>query len=150
MEKKLRSIKTALAGSFKLKYFLQLTDFLTELVTKEMGCLKLVKIQEIEDIQPIKQEACGLYAQMIVFLKEKGDCLDNLPVQERRLLKEVTENLSRLLDRNERMIKSFNEANKRVLEIFHEVIQSRLMTNYGAEGKRRPPLSGCTNFSQKG
>jgi hypothetical protein len=150
MEKRLQEIKAALTGSFKLKDFLQLTDFLTELVTKEMGCLKLVKIQDIEEIQPIKQEACGLYAKMIVLLKENTSFLDNLPVQERRILKEVTENLSRLLDRSERMIKSFNEANKRVMEIFHEVVQSRLRTNYGPEGKRRPPLSGYTNFSQGG
>jgi hypothetical protein len=150
MEKRLQEIKAALTGSFKLKDFLQLTDFLTELVTKEMGCLKLVKIQDIEEIQPIKQEACGLYAKMIVLLKENTSFLDNLPVQERRILKEVTENLSRLLDRSERMIKSFNEANKRVMEIFHEVVQSRLRTNYGPEGKRRPPLSGYTNFSQSG
>lgn len=150
MEKRLEEIKTALTGSFKINHFLQLTDFLTELVTKEMGCLKLVKIQDIEEIQPIKQEACGLYAEMIVLLKGKADYLDNLPVQERRILKEVTENLSRLLDRNERMIKSFNEANKRVMEIFHEVVQSRLRTNYGPEGKRRPPLTGYTNFSQSG
>lgn len=150
MEKRLQEIKTALTGSFKLKQFLQLTDFLTELVTKEMGCLKLVKIQDIEEIQPIKQEACGLYSEMIVLLKENGDCLDSLSVQERRILKEVTENLSRLLDRNERMIRSFNAANKRVMEIFHEVVQSRLRTNYGPEGKRRPPLTGHTNFSQSG
>ena len=150
MEKRLQEIKAALTDSFKLKHFLQLTDFLTELVTKEMGCLKLVKIQDIEEMQPIKQEACGLYAQMITLLKEQVDYLDNLPVQERRILKEVTENLSRLLDRNERMIRSFNEANKRVMEIFHEVVQSRLRTDYGPEGKRRPPLSGYTNFSQSG
>lgn len=150
MEKRLKEIKAALSDSFKVNHFLQLTDFLTELVTKEMGCLKLVKIQDIEEIQPIKQEACTLYANMITSLKEKTDYLESLPVQDRRLLKEVTENLSRLLDRNERMVKSFNEANKRVMEIFHEVVQSRLRTNYGPEGKRRPPLSGYTNFSQSG
>lgn len=150
MEKRLKEIKAALSGSFKVNHFLQLTDFLTELVTKEIGCLKLVKIQDIEEIQPIKQEACTLYADMITSLKEKTDYLESLPVQDRRLLKEVTENLSRLLDRNERMVKSFNAANKRVMEIFHEVVQSRLRTNYGPEGKRRPPLSGYTNFSQSG
>jgi hypothetical protein len=150
MEKRLKEIKVALSDSFKINHFLQLTDFLTELVTKEMGCLKQVKIQDIEEIQPIKQEACNLYANMIVSLKEKADYLESLPVHDRRLLKEVTENLSRLLDRNERMVKSFNEANKRVMEIFHEVVQSRLRTNYGPEGKRRPPLSGYTNFSQSG
>ena len=150
MEKRLKEIKVALSNSFQINHFLQLTDFLTEIVTKEMSCLKQVKIQDIEVIQPIKQEACTLYANMIATLKERADYLDNLPVQDRRVLKEVTENLSRLLDRNEGMIKSFNEANKRVMEIFHEVVQSRLRTNYGPEGKRRPPLSGYTNFSQSG
>lgn len=150
MEKRLKEIKAALSNSFQINHFLQLTDFLTEIVTKEMSCLKQIKIQDIEVIQPIKQEACTLYANMIAMLKERADYLDNLPVQDRRVLKEVTENLSRLLDRNESMIKSFNEANKRVMEIFHEVVQSRLRTNYGPEGKRRPPLSGYTNFSQSG
>jgi|GEM_PF-2312211 hypothetical protein len=150
MEKRLKEIKAALSDSFKINHFLQLTDLLTELVTKEMGCLKQVKIQDFETIQPIKQEACALYASMIVSLKEKADYLDSLSVQDRRILKEVTENLSRLLDRNERMVKSFNEANKKVMEIFHEVVQSRLRTNYGPEGKRKPPLSGYTNFSQSG
>lgn len=150
MEKRLQEIKLGLLGTFKINQFLQLTDFLTELVTKEMGLLKLVKVQEIEEMQPIKQEACALYAEMIQFLQGNDSYLEALPVQERRILKEVTENLSRLLNRNERMIKSFNEANKRVMEIFHEVIQSRLSTNYGPEGKRRPPISGYTNFSQNG
>jgi hypothetical protein len=150
MEKRLQEIKAALTGSFKLNYFLQLTDFLTELVTKETGSLKMVKIQEIETLQPLKQEACGLYAQMIQFLRENSNYLNNLTIQERRILKDVTENLSRLLERNERMIKSFNEANKRVMEIFHEVVQSRLNTGYGPEGKKRPPLSGYNNFSQNG
>lgn len=150
MEKRLQDIKTALAGTFKINQFLQLTDFLTELITKEMGLLKAVNLQEIEKNQLIKQEACVLYTEMIQFLKENGSCLGSLSIQERRILKDVTENLSRLLDRNERMIKSFNEANKRVMEIFHEVVQSRISTNYGPEGKRRPPISGYTNFSQSG
>lgn len=150
MEKRLQEIKAGLAGTFKINQFLQLTDFLTELITKEMGLLKAVNIQEIEKTQLIKQEACVLYTEMIQFLKENGSCLDSLAIQERRILKDVTENLSRLLDRNERMIKSFNEANKRVMEIFHEVVQSRISTNYGPEGKRRPPISGYTNFSQSG
>jgi dsDNA-specific endonuclease/ATPase MutS2 len=150
MEKRLQEIKAGLAGTFKINQFLQLTDFLTELITKEMGMLKSVNIQEIEEIQPIKQEACGMYADMIRFLKENSSYLDSLAIQERSILKEVTENLSRLLDRNERMIKSFNEANKRVMEIFHEVVQSRISTNYGPEGKRRPPIRGYTNFSQSG
>ncbi len=150
MEKRLQDIKAALAGTFKINQFLQLTDFLTELITKEMGLLKAVNLQEIEKNQLIKQEACVLYTEMIQFLKENGSCLGSLAIQERRILKDVTENLSRLLDRNERMIKSFNEANKRVMEIFHEVVQSRISTNYGPEGKRRPPISGYTNFSQSG
>lgn len=150
MEKRLKEIKAALSDSFKINHFLQLTDFLTELVTKEMGCLKQVRILDFEVIQPIKQEACALYASMIVRLKQNADYLDSLAVQDRRILKEVTENLSRLLDRNERMVKSFNEANKKVMEIFHDVVQSRLRTNYGPEGKRKPPLSGYTNFSQSG
>jgi hypothetical protein len=148
MEKRLKEIKAALSDSFKINHFLQLTDFLTELVTKEMECLKQVRILDFEVIQPIKQEACALYASMIVRLKQNADYLDSLAVQDRRILKEVTENLSRLLDRNERMVKSFNEANKKVMEIFHDVVQSRLRTNYGPEGKRKPPLSGYTNFSQ--
>lgn len=150
MEKRLKEIKAALVDSFKLNHFLQLTDFLTELVTKEMGSLKMVKMEEIEVFQPLKQDACSLYAKMIQYLKEHSDYLNSLTVQERRILREVTENLSRLLERNERMVKSFNEANKRVMEIFHEVVQSRLSTNYGPEGKKRPPLSGYTNFSQNG
>lgn len=150
MEKRLKEIKAALSDSFKINHFLQLTDFLTELVTKEMGCLKQVRILDFEVIQPIKEEACALYASMIVRLKQNADYLDSLAVQDRRILKEVTENLSRLLDRNERMVKSFNEANKKVMEIFHDVVQSRLRTNYGPEGKRKPPLSRYTNFSQSG
>jgi hypothetical protein len=150
MEKRLQEIKAGLTGAFKINQFLQLTDFLTELITKEMGMLKAVNIQEIETVQPIKHEACSLYAEMIRFLKENPEHLNSMAVQERRILKEVTENLSRLLDRNESMIKSFNEANKRVMEIFHEVVQSRISTNYGPEGKRRPPISGFSNFSQSG
>jgi len=150
MDKRLQEIKATVKKSFKLTHFLQLTDFLTELITKETGYLKMVRIQDIETIQPVKQEACGLYAEMIQFLKENSDYLNTITVQERSVLKEVTENLSRLLDRNERMIKAFNEANKRVMEIFHEVSQSYLSTHYGPEGKRRPPLSGYTNFSQSG
>lgn len=150
MEKKLQELKAVLSNSFKLNHFLQLTDFLTELVTKEMASLKMVKMEEIEAFQPLKQEACSLYAQMIQYLRENSAYLDTLTVQERRILREVTENLSRLLERNERMVKAFNEANKRVLEIFHEVVQSRLTTQYGPQGKKRPPLSGYTNFSQSG
>ncbi len=150
MDKRLQEIKQGLSESFQLKQFLYLTDFLTELVTKEMCCLKMVKIQEIEAIQPLKQEACTLYARMIQFLKDHPDYLNNLSIHERKVLKEVTENLSRLLERNELMVKSFNQANKRVMEIFHEVVSARISTNYGPGGKRRPPLSGFTNYSQSG
>jgi hypothetical protein len=150
MDKRLQEIKAGLGETFKINQFLQLTDFLTELITKEMGYLKSVNLQEVEKTQPLKHEACSMYVEMIRHLKENTEILDSLAVQERRLLKDVTENLSRLLDRNELMIKSFNEANKRVMEIFHEVVQSRISTNYGPEGKRRPPISGFSNFSQNG
>jgi hypothetical protein len=45
MKQRLEHIKESLTGSFNLDYFLQLTDLLTELVTKEMVHLKMVKIQ---------------------------------------------------------------------------------------------------------
>ncbi len=150
MEKRFEIIQENLTEEFRFSHFLKLTDFLTELITKETGYLKMVKIQEVDEMRPIKQKACDLYANIIGYLRENKDSLQELSVQERKILKEVTENLSRLLDRNEKMIRSFNEANKRVMEIFHEVIQSRMSTNYGPEGKKRPPLNGYSNFSQRG
>jgi hypothetical protein len=150
MEKRLQAIKQELENGFNLKYFLQLTDFLTELVTKETQSLKLVKIQEVENIQEVKRKGCELYSKMISFLKESPSSIGSLDVYERKVLKEVTENLSRLLEKNELIIKAFNEANRRVMEIFFEVQQSRSSTNYGANGKRKPPLSGFSNFNQNG
>lgn len=150
MDKRLDEIKLGLSNAFNITYFLHLTDYLTELVTKEMGLLKLVKIDEVEILQPKKQAGCELYANIIRYLRENPEQLNNLSGQERAVLKDVTENLSRLLDRNERMVKGFNEANKRMMEIFHEVVQSRLTSQYGPQGRKRPPQAGYSNFSQSG
>lgn len=150
MENRLREIEQQLENGFKFKHFLQLTDFLTELVTKETQYLKLVKIDQIEAIQEVKKKGCDLYSQMIAFLRESPELIDELNVYERKVLKEVTENLSKLLDKNELIIRAFNEANKRVTEIFFDAHQSRVSTNYGSNGKRKPPMTGFSNFNQNG
>lgn len=150
MEKRLCEIKQELDKGFNFKYFLQLTDLLTELVTKETQCLKLVQIEEIEPLQQIKRKACELYSMMISELKAHPDVMSQLDVYERKILTEVTTHLSRLLDKNESIIKAFNEANKRVMEIFFDVHKTRSSPNYGANGRRKPPLGGFSNFSQNG
>lgn len=149
MEKQFKEIKSGLDKSFDLMYFLQLTDFLTELVTKEMGYLKAFKVQEIEEVQNLKRDACELYTLMIKRLKGQPEYLNNLKVQERSILKEVTENLSILLESNQKTIKIFNEANQKVTELFQEVIQTRFNTNYVEKGKRYPPLDGLTGFGHR-
>lgn len=75
MERRLESIKESLSGKFKFSNFLKITDFLTELITKETGYLRMVKIQEVDEMREIKQEACHLYATCIAYLKEHSNIM---------------------------------------------------------------------------
>lgn len=132
MEKRLQEIKKLLIQSFHLEHFIQLTDFLTEIVTKEIRDLKMFQIEEIKACYNVKQEACNLYTQMIKSLKENPEYLNNLKVQERNVLKNATENLSKLLDQNAKMSQIFNQTNQKVIKIFQEVVKSRAVTPFNA------------------
>lgn len=143
----LEMIVNRLSNEFDYETFILLTDYLTQLLTRENNLLQKIKIQEIEELQHDKSTSCKAYANSIRMLRENTDLLDMLTGEQKQMLKEVTENLSSLLDRNERMINSFNEANRQVMDIIMDVVNRQASKGYTSKGAHKKPPSGYTNFN---
>lgn len=142
-------IVNRLRDEFHFETFILLTDYLTQLLTRENNLLQKIKIQEIEELQSDKSTACKAYANCIQMLRTNSDLLEMLSASQKQMLKEVTENLSYLLDRNERMINSFNEANKQVMDIIMDVVTKQSSKGYTSKGTHKKPPSGYTNFNHR-
>lgn len=145
----LETIVSRLSNQFDYDTFILLTDYLTQLLTRENNLLQKIKIQEIEELQHDKSVACKAYANSIRMLRENTELIDMLTQEQKQMLKEMTENLSYLLDRNERTIDSFNNANRQVMEIIMDVVNKKTSKGYTAKGTRNPPPSGYTNFNHR-
>jgi hypothetical protein len=143
-------IQNELLSNFDVNLFLKLTDFLTTIATKEINLLKNVSISEIEILQPEKKHAYEVYAIIIENIRQYPQKLLTLTLNERDLLRRVTENLSVLLDKNEKTLHAFNTANKKVMDIFYTIARNKQVQTYGPTGKKNPPISFNSNFSQRG
>ncbi len=134
----LNTIHSKLIASFDVSLFLNLTDFLTEITTKEINLLRNVEITDIEELQPLKKEAYEIYANVIDVIRKEPEIIADLSPNEKDVLRRVTKNLSQLLEKNERTLYAFNLANKKVMDIFYNISKNEQVVKYGPNRKKGP------------
>lgn len=145
----LRIIHARLMETFDVSLFLTLTDFLTEITTKEINLLRTVEVAQIEELQPIKKEAYELYSSIIEVIRRDPEIIANISLNEKDVLRRVTKNLSLLLEKNEKTLHAFNLANKKVVDIFYNLSNRDQVVKYGPNRKKNINLPK-PRFGQSG
>ncbi len=98
--------------------FLQLTDYLTDIVSLENVSLKSFEMQEVAELQPAKVRGCYIYSKIVEQLKETHTFWDNIPEAEKEELRQRTKELDEYLTHNERILEAYMQANDIIMKLF--------------------------------